>query len=146
MYPTEKSAVGVIMKLRKIKKRNPLKRDEEKFYLIPEYAGELKLSDLAEALSDACTLNVADITAVLEALTKRVPWYLENGFIIQLGAMGRLKLSISSKGQSDEKNLTAADVTKTRVIFTPSTEIKKKIAGTTFTMGISTVTDNPALI
>ncbi len=122
------------MKLKKIKKQNPLNRAEEKFYLIPGFAGELKLSDLAETLSDACTLNVADITAVLEALTKRMPWYLENGFIIQLGSLGRMKLSISSKGQDDEKNLTAADVKKTRVIFTPSAEIKRRIASTSFSV------------
>ena len=132
IYPTDKSAVGVLMKLRKIKKQNPLNRDEEKFYLIPEYAGELKLSDLAKTLSNACTLNEADIIAVLEALTKMLPWYLENGFVIQLGAMGRLKLSISSKGQAEAKNLSISDVTKKRVIFTPSIGIKREIASTSF--------------
>ena len=122
------------MKLKKIKKQNPLNRDEEKFYLIPEYAGELTLSELAEALSDACTLNVADITAVLEALTRRLPWYLENGFIIQLGSMGRLKLSISSRGQEEVEKLTASDVLKTRVIFTPSIDIKRDLKATSFTV------------
>lgn len=122
------------MKLKKIKKPNPLNRDEEKFYLIPEYAGELTLPELAAALSNACTLNVADITAVLEALTKQLPWYLMNGFIIQLGAMGRLKLSVSSKGSVEIENLSALNVVKTRVIFTPSPEIKKNIQDTSFTV------------
>lgn len=122
------------MKLKKIQKPNPLNRDEVKFYLIPEYAGELTLKELAEALSDACTLNPADITAVLEALTNRLPWYLENGFIIQLGSMGRLKLSVKSRGKLEVEELTASDVIKTKVIFTPSSEIKRNINGASFSV------------
>lgn len=123
-----------LMKLKKIKRNNPLNKEDVRFYLIPEYAGELNIDDLAESISNECTISNTDTKAVLEALTKKIPWYLENGFIIQLGAMGRLKLSISSEGKTDEKDLTVHDVAKTRVLFTPSSSIKRELDHTSFTI------------
>lgn len=123
------------MRLKKVQKANPSNREEpKKYYLLPVYAGELTIKELAKALSEACTLNTADITAVLEALTTQMPWYLANGFIIQLGAMGRFKLSVHSRGQPEEKAVTTNDVTATKVIFTPSAAIKKELEGTSFTV------------
>ena len=56
---------------------------------------ELTVRDLAKDISDACTLNVTDVEAVLTSLVKKLPLYLKNGFKIQLGTFGRVKLSFS---------------------------------------------------
>ena len=123
------------MRLKKTHKTNPQNVEEiKKYYLIPEYAGELNINELAEAISKECTLSTTDTKAVLEALTQKLPWYLQKGFIIQLGALGRLRLSVSSDGQTDEKDLTADKVTKTRLIFTPSSALKKELEHTTFSV------------
>ena len=57
---------------------------------------ELTVMDLAKDISDACTLNVTDVEAVLTSLVRKLPQYLNNGFKIQLGHFGRVKLSFSS--------------------------------------------------
>ena len=59
---------------------------------------ELTVMDLAKDISDACTLNVTDVEAVLTSLVRKLPQYLNNGFKIQLGNFGSVKLSFSSKG------------------------------------------------
>ena len=122
------------MNLKTTKKPNPMKREEEKYYLTPKYSGELGTKELAQALSKSCTLTVADITAVLEALTSQMPWYLKNGFIIQLGALGRMKLSVSSEGHFNEKDVSTNDISKVRVIFTPSAEMKKEVNDISFSI------------
>ena len=45
---------------------------------------ELTVMDLAKDISDACTLNVTDVEAVLTSLVRKLPQYLNNGFKIQL--------------------------------------------------------------
>lgn len=76
----------------------PLILMKKKFYAAQQYMEELTVMDLAKDISDACTLNVTDVEAVLTSLVRKLPQYLNNGFKIQLGNFGRVKLSFSSKG------------------------------------------------
>ena len=85
------------MKYRIAKRINPL-NNESKFYPAPQYMEELTLMDLAKDISDACTLNVTDVDAVLTSLLRKLPMYLKSGFKNQLGNFGRMQLSFSSKG------------------------------------------------
>lgn len=122
------------MKVKAVKKVNPRNTDETKYYLAPVYAGELTLNELAELISDASTVNVADVAAVLKALAKQLPIFLQKGFIIELGDFGRLRLSISTDGKENADELSANDIIKVRIIFVPSAAIKEKLKSTSFTM------------
>lgn len=122
------------MKVKAVKKVNPRNTDETKYYLVPVYAGELTLNELAELISDASTVNVADVAAVLKALAKQLPIFLQKGFIIELGDFGRLRLSISTDGKENADELSANDIIKVRIIFVPSAAIKEKLKSTSFTM------------
>ena len=53
------------MKYRIVKRLNPQNNAESKFYVAPQYMEELTVGDLAKDISDACTLNVTDVEAVL---------------------------------------------------------------------------------
>lgn len=122
------------MKVKAVKKVNPRNTDETKYYLAPVYAGELTLNELAELISDASTVNVADVAAVLKALAKQLPIFLQKGFIIELGDFGRLRLSVSTDGKENADELSANDIIKVRIIFVPSAAIKEKLKSTSFTM------------
>ncbi len=121
------------MKYRVVKRLNPQNNDESKFYAAPIYTEELTVLDLAKDISDACTLNVTDVEAVLTSLVRKLPMYLKNGFKIQLGSFGRVKLSFSSKGYTKEEDVDASGITSKRILFTPSTELKSEIESTSFT-------------
>lgn len=121
------------MKYRIVKRRNPLNNEEMKFYAAPQYMDDLTIDDLAKDISDACTLNVTDVEAVLISLVKKLPVYLKNGFKIQLGSLGRVKLSFSSKGYEKIDDVEATGITSKRILFTPSTELKKEVERTSFT-------------
>lgn len=122
------------MKVKAVKKVNPRNTDETKYYLAPVYADEMSLNELAELISDASTVNVADVAAVLKALAKQLPIFLQKGFIIELGDFGRLRLSISTDGKENADELSANDIIKVRIIFVPSAAIKEKLKSTSFTM------------
>lgn len=119
------------MKYRIAKRINPL-NNESKFYPAPQYMEELTLMDLAKDISDACTLNVADVDAVLTSLVRKLPMYLKSGFKIQLGNFGRMKLSFSSKGFDNPDDVDSSAITTKRIIFTPSTELKTEIESVSF--------------
>ena len=119
------------MKYRIAKRINPL-NNESKFYPAPQYMEELTLMDLAKDISDACTLNITDVDAVLTSLLRKLPMYLKSGFKIQLGNFGRMKLSFSSKGFDNPDDVDSSAITTKRIIFTPSTELKNEIESVSF--------------
>ncbi len=121
------------MKYRVVKRLNPQNNEESKFYAAPQYMEELTVMDLAKDISDACTLNVTDVEAVLTSLVRKLPMYLKNGFKIQLGNFGRVKLSFSSRGYSKEEDVDSTSITSKRILFTPSTELKSEIENASFT-------------
>lgn len=120
------------MKYRIVKRINPLNNTESKYYAAPQYMEELSVLDLAKDISDACTLNVTDVEAVLTSLVRKLPLYLKNGFKIQLGNFGRVKLSFSSKGYESPENVDASSITSKRILFTPSSELKNEIEKASF--------------
>ena len=120
------------MKYRVVKRINPLNKEESKFYAAPQYMEELTVLDLAKDISDACTLNVTDVEAVLTSLVRKLPLYLKNGFKIQLGNFGRVKLSFSSKGFEKAEDVDASSITAKRILFTPSSELKNEIEKASF--------------
>ena len=93
---------------------------------------ELTVGDLAKDISDACTLNVTDVEAVLTSLVRKLPLYLKNGFKIQLGNFGRVKLSFSSKGSEKAEDVDASSITRKKILFTPSSELKTAIEKASF--------------
>lgn len=120
------------MKYRIVQRINPLNKNETKFYAAPQYMEELAVMNLAKDISDACTLNVADVETVLTSLVRKLPMYLKNGFKIQLGNFGRVKLSFSSKGFEKAKDVDSSGITSKRILFTPSTELKNEIESASF--------------
>ena len=120
------------MKYRIVKRLNPQNNEESKFYAAPQYMEELTVMDLAKDISDACTLNVTDVEAVLTSLVRKLPMYLKNGFKIQLGNFGHVKLSFSSKGFAKAEDVDASSITSKRILFTPSTELKNEIESASF--------------
>lgn len=88
---------------------------------------------MACEISKGCTLNPADIVAVIESFLDKVPHYLKNSNRVRLDNFGILKLSFRAKGQQVEKDVTSNDITNVRVLFQPSTKLKKELADITYT-------------
>ena len=85
-----------------VKRQNPLNREESKYYASAAYSEEIGVRQLAAEISKGCTLNAADIVAVIESFLDKMPLFLKNSNRIRLDNFGIFKLSLSSKGKDKE--------------------------------------------
>ncbi|MBQ5538554.1 MAG: HU family DNA-binding protein [Treponema sp.] len=115
------------------KRQNPLNRDaEQKYYATAEYGEEIDVNVLAKEISKSCTLTPADVIAVIESLLEKMPQYLKNSNRIRLNKFGIFKLSFSAEGHEEAEKVSATDIKKLRVIFTPSAELKRELSDINF--------------
>ena len=111
------------MKIRLVPKKNPQKREEVKFYANPVNVGRKTLDDIARDISGRSSLTRGDISNVLYNFIDCLPHYLRDGFGIQLGEFGTMRLTLSSEGAATEKAFKTETI-KPRVTFTPGVELK----------------------
>lgn len=116
-----------------VKRQNPLNREESKYYASAAYSEEIGVRQLAAEISKGCTLNTADIVAVIESFLDKMPLFLKNSNRIRLDNFGIFKLSLSSKGKDKEEDVSANDISTVHVLFTPSAKLKKELADVTYT-------------
>lgn len=101
---------------------------DKKFYATPVSDGEITLPELTKQIERACTVNGADIRAVLYALVDVATDNLSNGTIVRLGDLGSLRTSISSEGKDKAEEVNASAIKNASVIFTPGSKIKEMLA------------------
>lgn len=111
------------MKIRLVPKKNPQKREEVKFYANPVNVGRKTLDDIARDISGRSSLTRGDISNVLYNFIDCLPHYLRDGFSIQLGEFGSMRLTLSSEGAATVKAFKTETI-KPRVTFTPGVELK----------------------
>jgi len=100
----------------------------KKFYANPVMDGEFDLNDLTRSIEKMCTVNGADIRAVLYALVDVAIDQLSRGTIVRLGDLGSLRASFSAEGQLTPEEVTASTIKGASVIYTPGTRIKETLS------------------
>ena len=121
------------MKYKIIEKTNP--RDpkaERKQYASPVNAGNLTLKDLAKSIAANSSLSRGDIENVLTNFVEELPVFLKIGMSVKLGNLGTMRLSLKSEGVGKGKKFDASKINGVKIIFTPSTELKKSLEDVTF--------------
>ena len=111
------------MKIKMVPRKNPQKKSEVKYYASPVNAGKKTLRDIAKDIAGRSSLTRGDIENVLTNFMECLPSYLRDGFSVQLGEFGTVRLTLSSEGALDEKAFKTETI-KPRVTFTPSVELK----------------------
>jgi len=112
------------MKIKLIERRKPgTKTGPGKFYASPVNVGRKTLDDIARDISGRSSLTRGDISNVLYNFIDCLPHYLRDGFSIQLGEFGTMRLTLSSEGAATEKAFKTEKI-KPRVTFTPGVELK----------------------
>ena len=92
------------MKIRLVPKKNPQKREEVKFYANPVNLGHKSLDDIARDIAGRSSLTRGDVSNVLYNFIDCLPHYLRDGFSIQLGEFGSMRVTLSSKGAEKEED------------------------------------------
>ena len=111
------------MKIKMVPRKNPQKKSEVKYYASPINAGKKTLRDIAKDIAGRSSLTRGDIENVLTNFMECLPSYLRDGFSVQLGEFGTVRLTLSSEGALNEKAFKTETI-KPRVTFTPGVELK----------------------
>lgn len=113
------------IKFNVIPRRNPLDATApQKFYAAAVGDGETDLENLAKMISYQCTVTEADCYAVLISLEHNIANELSQGRIVKLGRLGNFQVGISSEGKDTEPEVTAAAISKNRVLFRPGKRLR----------------------
>lgn len=105
----------------------------KKFYASPVQDGEVTIETLTKGIERACTVNGADIRAVLYALVDQAVDALADGRIVRLGDLGSLRVTLSSQGEPTANQVTSSSIKDASIIFTPGFKIKAMLATAKFT-------------
>ena len=100
----------------------------EKFYAAAIGDGETDLETLAEMISYQCTVTESDCYAVLLSLEHNIVKQLEQGRIVKLGRLGNFQVGISSEGMTTAAEVSAAAITKNRILFRPGKKLRRLLS------------------
>lgn len=108
-----------------VARKNPLKPNEApKYYAQVQSSGDVDFKEMTRAVADRCTVTASDAKAVLDAFQTIMIQRLQSGQIVRLNDLGSFRISLSSTGNASEEKFNAAQITKARIIFTPSQDLK----------------------
>ena len=122
------------------------------WFLIIVLSGKIGIDDITNSIMNRCTLTEVDITACLKAFQRVVIEYLKNGYSVSLGDLGTFRPSLRSGIYSKEMGnyvaggrkvadtvyesdgetvkelgVTSNDIRSLKVVFNPSSEIKRSL-------------------
>ncbi len=116
--------------VQRVKPSDPLA--PKKWYANPVNAGRFTVKDFAKEIAGRSSLTRGDVENVLNNFLDQLPVFLRIGMSVQLGDFGTMRLSLSSEGVDDPDSFVSANIKGTRIIFTPSSELKKGLQGIRF--------------
>jgi len=116
------------IKIKAVSKINPQDLTlAPKFYaqIVPNGHSDLKrLSDL---ISKGSTVMRNDIYAVLIGLVEIIEDELSQGRTIDLGELGRMRLSVNSEGSVLEEDVNISKIKSTKILYRPGPDLLKKL-------------------
>ena len=103
------------------------------FYAQAQARGDVNIREMSERIQSACTVNKADVYAVLVALEDVIAEALQNGEIVRLGDLCTLQVSLSGKGALTEEDYNTSLIKKKRINFRPGRVLANAMSSLTFT-------------
>ena len=110
-----------------ISRKNPITK-EYAYHASAIPVTPVKIDEIAENISATCTVNSADVKAVLDALQTQVIRCLRNGQSVRLGDLGSFHARLASAGAPTEEEFSMEHVRGIRVRFTPSSKMRWELS------------------
>jgi predicted histone-like DNA-binding protein len=116
------------MKYKLIKRKNPQDpASPGKWYATPVNDGRVAQQEIAVDIVNLSSLSRGDVSNVINSVIDTIPRYLIINKSVSLGELGTFRISFSSEGVDDPKDFTVDKISGIRILFVPSTELKKKL-------------------
>ena len=107
-----------------VSRRNPLKREEIKWYAQPVRVRPIELQTLATDIESRTTLSRADVKGLLDAVEHELIAQLAAGNRVALGEISSCILKLIARGELEEKNVTPNNIIAARESFRCSTKLR----------------------
>lgn len=115
------------MRFKVVKQKVAVNNNKEMYVAHPVYAGKISTEELIKMAAQDNQLSEANMAAAIYAFQREMMKMLLNGHPIQLGVFGTFRVSASTKASAEEKNFSSDWITKKRIIYTPSPDLKKEL-------------------
>ena len=116
-----------------IPKKNVLVSPPEvNYYPCAVSQGDATLDDLAEMVAERSTMSKADCYGVIVGLTQVIGEALSEGKIVKLDHLGSLKITLQGTPSATLENSFKTRIKKVRLVYKPSSQLKKKLGLLTF--------------
>lgn len=110
-------------------RKNPSKPLEAaKFYGTYKQYGQVPLESLSEIIASRCTVQKADVEAVILALYPTIRRLLLDSYSIKLKELGLFRITVKAIGTATKEEFTSAFFERINFRFIPLGRIKKRMA------------------
>lgn len=110
------------------KRTNSIQNKTPQYILQAISKGTIDLEQLSADISNECSLHQVDVQAVLIALGFKMNFYLQDGYTIDLGAVGKFKMGLQSIAAPAPELLSPKKNIKKFIInYQPSLKLKRML-------------------
>jgi predicted histone-like DNA-binding protein len=121
------------MKYKLVTRKNPQDRESPgKWYAAPVNDGKVAQPEISADIVNLSSLSRGDVANVINSLIDTIPKYLLMGKSVNLGELGTFRVSFTSKGVEDAKDFTVDKISGVRILFVPSSELRKRLENVRF--------------
>ena len=113
--------------------------NEERFVPKMQLEAPVGFEQIAEMIEKKSTMSRGDIMGVLAELEVTTCYMLENGHPVTLGLMGTFYPAIETESTLRAEDVTSKLIKRFKILFKPSTYLKKRFKHVGFVLGDNTV-------
>lgn len=128
-----------------IRKTKTVKDQAEKYYLAVAPTTPIMLESVTTDIQRMCTVNSADIKAVLDALQTVIIDKIKNGQSVRLGDLGSFRPTVTCKAVASPETLKVSDVKAVRCRFTQSGRMSRDLDHRKVAMSIVNSSTTPPM-
>jgi predicted histone-like DNA-binding protein len=103
-----------------------------KYYPVITDRKTMSEREFSELIAQRAGVHMGTVLAVAESLFRTIPELLMSGYSVKFNDLGTFSLHASAEGKDTMKEVSAHDISKVKIAFLPSKEIKHRIAQTKF--------------
>ena len=116
-----------MLKYNVIARKNPMDKTV-KFYSQLVSPNPIKCQQLAQIISEKCTVTIHDVKAVLSALEEEIVNNLRNGASVRLGDLGTFRATLSAKGAQTRDAFATKNIQRVNIRFKGSSNMRHKLS------------------
>lgn len=121
------------MKYKLIERRNPANPEAApKWYASPQLSGKTTQASISKEIAGRSSLTKGDVSNVIMNLIDELPASLLEGNSVKLDGFGTFRISFSSEGAATQAKFNTSMINKAKIIFSPSSELKKLLLDLSF--------------